>query len=875
MENHTNSTLMIEELVDENNRLKNQVEVFKKESSLEILVNNTPDIAFLLDCEGILLSANDAFIKNFDMEPEELIGKPIFETIKSKITKSRISIFKQIIDSKKSHQWQDERAGRYFESTAYPILGDDGSVKQVGCFARETTQQVLEKQRKLLKIKILKAINSNEVWKDCVEEVLCEIKDFSGLEAVAIRLIEGDDFPYFATNGLPDHFVETENYLCGLKPGDDPKGKPAEGPYVGGMCGNVISGRFDPDKDFFTEGGSFWSNNTSKFLSETTDKDRLTKTRNYCNLQGYESVALFPLKNGTKILGLLQINDKRTNMFTHDTIQFFEKIALNIGTAFSKRQTEDALAEKSMYLDNILRSATKYGIITTDIDHCITYINPLAEEFCGYKAKDAINKTIFEINARENLSPQDIEKALETVRTQGEYCYLHTQQTDDEPRYIDKRILGIHDRKDKLVGFAFFSRDITRRIKAERELQYSNLRQHAVLNNINASVYIADMDSHEILFMNDHMKQLFGEDLIGKKCYESLQENQSTPCAFCSSSKIIDDKGNPTAPYISEVQNSKFPDQWFLVHNQAIPWVNGQIVRLEISVDITSQKQTEEALQKAHDELETRVEERTRELSDSYEAVKRLMAELRNEIKQSESLQDHLIQSERLATVGKLAGTLAHEINSPLQGITFLLSSLRKECSPTIVKDIDLIKQSFFSIRDTVKNLLDLSRLTDPEKEPVEVNIAIEDALVLFHGLLKKNKISVSLGLSDDVKTIISAPQQLGQVFINLLNNSIEAITDSPGSEEQNEIVIKTSTEGHNIIITYSDTGPGIPEDALTNIFNPFYTRKKDLGLGVGLSICYSIIKNHHGSIIAKNKPEGGAMFVISLPTTTAPTVES
>jgi len=208
---------------------------------------------------------------------------------------------------------------------------------------KEAIKRKQLEQQKALNIRILDKINKSEVWKDCIEEILNEIKQFAGFEAVAIRLCEDEDFPYYVTKGFPEHFVEAERYLCTR----DSKGeitRDSKGnPYVECMCGNVICGRTDPSKEFFTEGGSFWSNNTSKLLSETTDEDRKTRTRNRCNSEGYESVALFPLKAGQEILGLLQINDKRSQQFTNDTIQFFEEIGISIGTAFSRKQTLDAL----------------------------------------------------------------------------------------------------------------------------------------------------------------------------------------------------------------------------------------------------------------------------------------------------------------------------------------------------------------------------------------------------------------------------------------------------------------------------------------------------------------------------------------------------
>jgi GAF domain-containing protein len=108
------------------------------------------------------------------------------------------------------------------------------------------------------------------------------------------------------------------------------------------MCGNVICGRFDPSKKFFTEKGSFWANDTTRLIATTTDADRQTRTRNRCNGEGYESVALLALRVGDNRLGLLQLNDKRKNMFTLEKIQMWERIADSLAVALSRTIAEES-----------------------------------------------------------------------------------------------------------------------------------------------------------------------------------------------------------------------------------------------------------------------------------------------------------------------------------------------------------------------------------------------------------------------------------------------------------------------------------------------------------------------------------------------------
>jgi len=130
------------------------------------------------------------------------------------------------------------------------------------------------------------------------------------------------------------------------------------------------------------------------------------------------------------------------------------------------------------------------------------------------------------------------------------------------------------------------------------------------------------------------------------------------------------------------------------------------------------------------------------------------------------------------------------------------------------------------------------------------------------------------LNLSSEIPNFNASPLQLNQCFLNLINNAVEAITSaSPpdngpiaGTERGGEITIKTSHSKGNIIIEITDTGPGIPEEELQYIFDPFFTRKKKMGMGVGLSICHGIVQDHGGIITAENSLHGGVIMTITFP---------
>lgn len=246
------------------------------------------------------------------------------------------------------------------------------------------------------------------------------------------------------------------------------------------------------------------------------------------------------------------------------------------------------------------------------------------------------------------------------------------------------------------------------------------------------------------------------------------------------------------------------------------------------------------------------------------------------DITQTKMLQNQLIRSERLAATGQLAASIAHEINSPLQGITALLNVIRTKYKKDkkLLEQLDLVKSAFESIRDTVRNLIDLNRPGKENKQRMDINQVIENTTTLVRSYLIKNRVRINLNLAAKESQLTASPQQMGQVFMNLINNAVEAITGSPGFKKKlkedpthsGDIFIDTFNDNNDLVIKVRDSGPGIAKKDLEYIFDPFFTRKKTMGMGVGLSICHGIIEDHKGYIVAENDKDGGAVFTITLP---------
>jgi len=226
--------------------------------------------------------------------------------------------------------------------------------------------------------------------------------------------------------------------------------------------------------------------------------------------------------------------------------------------------------------------------------------------------------------------------------------------------------------------------------------------------------------------------------------------------------------------------------------------------------------------------------------------------------------QEQLLQSEKMAAVGQLVSGVAHELNNPLTAILGYSQLLRSgEIPPARAGEFleKLYKQAQRTHR-IVENLLSFARQHKPERSPVQLNQILEDTLALREYDLRGSHIVVHRDFDSALPLTAADFHQLQQVFLNILNNAVDAIQDKSSA---GEIWIRTHVEGQQLIVEFTDSGLGVENP--NRIFEPFYTTKPvGKGTGLGLSICYGIVKEHGGEIQVRNSPPRGATFLVILP---------
>ncbi|MFZ4441120.1 MAG: ATP-binding protein [Syntrophales bacterium] len=245
-------------------------------------------------------------------------------------------------------------------STGYPWLRpeeDDGPVCSIAISditARKLWEEYVEMRQEVLAI-----LNDPKDLPDSIQRILAVLKARTGCSAVAIRLQKGKDFPYFAQNGFPADFLKTENTLISHDSNDvvclDINGDV----QLECTCGLVITGRTDPAHIRFTAGGSYWTSDSYPMLDIPSAHDPRHHPRNLCTHQGYASFVLVPLRSKDRIVGLLQLNDRRKDRFTIGMVEHLEGIAAHIGAALVRRWAEEALREAHDHLELRVEERTK------------------------------------------------------------------------------------------------------------------------------------------------------------------------------------------------------------------------------------------------------------------------------------------------------------------------------------------------------------------------------------------------------------------------------------------------------------------------------------------------------------------------------------
>jgi two-component system, NtrC family, sensor kinase len=425
--------------------------------------------------------------------------------------------------------------------------------------------------------------------------------------------------------------------------------------------------------------------------------------------------------------------------------------------------------------------------------------------------------------------------------------------TPDEAILED--VLGTKPAGIRLVAYPL-SRLFWRAIDAEHQkLRARNEEVETILNSIQ-DVIIVISPTMEIEEVNQSFLDQMGysrDDVIGKKCHDVYQKI-NRPCDIessgCPLTKAIHE-GRPSQQALTRL------DRDGEIHHMDVKIFpvrdkNGKISKfIEVSRDISDAKKQEEEMTR---KLEKMVEDRTGELKKTHYK---------------------LLHQDKMASLGKLSASVVHEINNPISGILSLVmlmnrimreGELQQQDEDQFKQYLDLMETETRRISRIVSNLLAFSRQSKMEFGSVKLNQLIAKTLFLNANLLKLHCVKVEENLAPDLPDLIGSEDRLQQVFMNLVSNAAEAI-EAGGRERVLRIATKHLLEKASVSVSFADTGIGIPRENLPELFEPFFsTKKQGKGVGLGLSVAYGIIQEHGGSIQVQSEQGKGTTFMIELP---------
>ncbi len=316
--------------------------------------NNPAPMALSSLPERHFSDVNDAFLKTLGYSRDDIIGKTAVE----------IGLFPNdpnlavITEQLQAHgrfagyeiQVRRKDGGMLDGLFAGEIISSQGRQHLLTVMSDITARKQMETYREMGQ-ETLQILNGPGNLQAAIRRVIATLKTRTGLDAVGIRLQSGNEFPYFAQDGFPKDFLLAENTLL-ARNADGSVCRDKDGKVrLECTCGLVISGKTDPSNPLCTPGGSFWTNDAFALLEIPPDKDLRLHPRNQCIHHGYASFALVPIRDKDRIVGLIQLNDRRKGRFTLDMVERMEEIAAHIGEALMRKQAEEELQKTNRQLE--------------------------------------------------------------------------------------------------------------------------------------------------------------------------------------------------------------------------------------------------------------------------------------------------------------------------------------------------------------------------------------------------------------------------------------------------------------------------------------------------------------------------------------------
>ena len=621
--------------------------------------------------------------------------------------------------------------------------------------------------------------------------------------AYARRLIsfldDEGNIPYAVYTGFSRDFLRSERYLS-IKSDRC-------------FCINVIRGEVDLDvASVYTEGGSFLSNSTTKMLYSIPEEVK-NRSRNVCNRFGYESVALIPMRDRGRVIGLIQLADEREDKIPAEKVQFLERIGIYIGRALQAFMLEKALHESEDKYSRLFQSLHE-GIWVIDKDAYTTFANARMAEMLGYTMDEMTGRHLFSFMDEQGVKlakaalrrrEQGIQERhdFEFIKKSGERIYASLETSPilgDNGEYLGA-IAGVHD--------------ITDRRLMEKALLESQEQMKATLSAIPDLLCEVDRSGyiHRFYSSGSGTLGITTEKLIGKKIGEVLP-GETAAAIMGAISKAVEQRQHTRAAYNIELPTGT---RWF-----------------ELSIAVKNEP----------DSADCRLIVLSRDITER---------------KKLDLLKDEFI------------GMVSHELRSPLTVIMGAVNTALAEEDQLSPEERRQLLQDAASEAESLShllgNLLELSRAQADRLtlyiEPVHIGDIVQAVVEKIRLNYPAHRIAVDI--PGKFTSVAADKLRVERILYNLVENAAKY---SPMSSD---IQVTARREKQYLVLSVKDHGPGISAADQARIFRPFqrledsvHTRVK--GVGLGLLVCRRLVEAHGGRIWVESEPGRGSNFYFSLP---------
>ena len=682
-----------------------------------------------------------------------------------------------------------------------------------------------------LTIELLGLLNAPSTMREMMEGATRLLQKFTGCGAMAIRVREGSDFPFYTTFGLSNEFVREESCLCA----DRGYGE------LECVCGAVLTGQFKPGLEVVTAYGSFWTNSLSDLVNGPMAGCLPASLRGRCLREGFESVAQIPLRFAGRTLGLMQFNYLQRGSITQESVAFLEHAAGSIATAIEQRQTQAALRASELRYRLISENTADVIWLADVATQRFTYVSPSVERQCGYSAEAVMARPVGEVLTPESYRAVEgsFWERLAKFEAGSEAERIQTYEVDQ--RHRDGSIVrvevvltllpGEDGRVREVLGV---SRDVTERFRyteALREKEYW-LSESQRVSRI--GTYVIDIATG-IWTSSAALDEIFG---IGPEYSHNLDG--------WAALVYSEDRRETLEYFHREVVERQRP---FDREHRIVRPVDGQIRWVHGRGEL---------IRNAKGELVT-------------------LAGTTQDITERKRLEEQLLQAQKMESVGRLAGGVAHDFNNLLTVINGYCDLMLEgmETSDPLKEQLDEVRGAGQRAAAVTQQLLAFSRRQVMRPQVLDLNGFLRETDRLLQRLIGEDVRLVTV-LDAALGKVKADPGQINQVILNLAVNARDAMpgggrltieTANVDIDAESVAAQVGSRAGRYVRLSVSDTGAGMDAETRRHLFEPFFTTKPaGQGTGLGLSSVYGIVQQSDGWISVYSEPGQGTQFHVYLP---------